>query len=33
LLYAGWLFIPAALVALMLPEEKEEVGEVNLVAD
>ncbi|MFZ4593510.1 MAG: MFS transporter [Verrucomicrobiaceae bacterium] len=33
LLYAGWLFIPAALVALMLPEEKDDVGEVNLVAD
>lgn len=33
LLYAGWLFIPAALVAFMLPEEKEQAGEVNVVAD
>lgn len=33
LLYAGFLFGPAALVALLLPEEKEEAGEVNVVAD
>jgi MFS family permease len=33
LYYASFLFIPAALVALMLPEEQEGAGEVNLVAD
>jgi len=33
LYYAGFLFIPAALIALLLPEEKGEDGAVNLVAD
>ena len=33
LYYAGFLFIPAALFALLLPEEKEADNEVNLVAD
>lgn len=33
LLYAGFLFIPSALVAMMLPQEKDEPGEVNMVAD
>jgi MFS family permease len=33
LYYAGFLFIPAALVALLLPEAKGEDGEMNLVAD
>ena len=33
LLYAGFLFIPSALVAMMLPQEKEEAGEVNMLAD
>jgi hypothetical protein len=33
LYYAGFLFIPAALFALLLPEEKNEDGAVNLVAD
>lgn len=33
LYYAGFLFIPAALIALLLPEEKEEAGAVNIVAD
>jgi len=29
LLYAGFLFIPAALVSLMLPLEKEDAGPVR----
>ncbi len=33
LLYAGFLFIPSTLVALMLPQEKEQAGPVNLLAD
>ena len=33
MLYAGYLFIPAAFIALMLPEEKAEAGEVNQLAD
>ncbi|MDB6118491.1 MAG: nanT 1, partial [Verrucomicrobiaceae bacterium] len=33
LLYAGFLFIPSALVAMMLPQEKEEPGQVNMLAD
>ena len=33
LYYAGFLFIPAALVALLLPEEKGKDGEMILVAD
>ncbi len=33
LLAASWLFIPAAFLALLLPDEKPEAGEVNLVAD
>jgi drug/metabolite transporter (DMT)-like permease len=26
LYYAGWLFVPAAAIALLLPQEKEEAG-------
>ncbi len=33
LFYAGFLFIPAAFIALLLPEEPEEDGAVNQVAD
>jgi hypothetical protein len=33
LLYAGFLFIPSALVAMLLPKEKDEPGEVNLLVD
>ena len=33
LYYAGFLFIPAALIALLLPEEKAEPGEGMMVAD
>ncbi len=33
MLYAGYLFIPAAFIALMLPEEKAEAGAVNQLAD
>ena len=33
LLDASWLFIPAAFIALLLPDEKPEDGEVNLVAE
>lgn len=33
LLAASWLFVPAAFLALLLPDEKEEDGEVNIVAD
>jgi MFS family permease len=33
LYYAGFLFIPAAFIALLLPEEKEEAGEGVIVAD
>lgn len=33
LLYAGYLFVPAALVAFLLPLEKESDGPVNLPAD
>lgn len=29
LYYAGWLFIPAAFIALLLPQEKEEAGVVD----
>lgn len=33
LYYAGWLFIPAAAVALLLPSEKDSAGPVELPAD
>ncbi len=33
LLYAGFLFIPSAFVAMLLPKEKDEPGEVNMLAD
>ncbi|HEY2573971.1 MAG TPA: MFS transporter, partial [Verrucomicrobiaceae bacterium] len=33
LYYAGFLFLPAALIALLLPEENDEDGQVNVVAD
>ena len=33
LLYAGFLFVPSALVAMLLPQEKEGPGEVNMLAD
>jgi MFS family permease len=33
LFYAGFLFIPAALVALLLPEESDEPGKVMIVVD
>jgi MFS family permease len=33
LFYAAFLFIPAAFIALLLPEEKAEPGEVMIVAD
>ena len=33
LYHAGFLFIPAALIALLLPEEREADGAVNLLAD
>ena len=33
LYYAGFLFIPAALIAMLLPEEKAEAGDGMMVAD
>ena len=33
LLYAGWLFAPAALIAFLLPQEKEEPQRVTALAD
>ena len=33
LLAASWLFIPAAFISLLLPEEKDQDGEVNLVVE
>lgn len=33
MLFASWLFIPAAFIALLLPDEKPEDGEVSVVAE